>query len=750
MKSVLGPRLVLRRSALLCLAGPVFSISPLLLGQSVSYTGTSPALNFGNVNVCSAGAATPAPCSKTLTLTYKVTATGTLGTPRAVTEGTPDLDYTLASGGTCTGLVTQGTSCTVKVKLAPRYSGLRKGAVEIVDTTGKLLATTLIYGIGVAPQIAFDPAAQTTVAAGSAAIASSFVIDESGYFYVSCDLCFDYQATGIDKIPADGGTPTSLNTAGLDVGAPSALDGAGNLFVMGDNLDLIELPAGGGAPITLPFGDGFDSPINMAVDGSGNLFVLYQYYVSGIEMFGVAKIPAGGGPETTLPFTFPTDIYNRESAKSLAVDDLGNVFVLFVAYPGFTGKVYELPPDGSGQVVLPPTFGAAGGYMAADAAGDLFVGNFPQVEEIPLGASSAITISAFPTPEYSYSPDVAVNPAGDVFSILPGGNLLELHRSQPPSLTFPETALGTTSIPLSINIQNTGNASLSLSGITPNGPFATVSGASSDCATSSSLAPGGRCNLRVTFKPESEDGTTGSVTLTDNALNQSDASQVIELSGTIGDAPLARLSATTLQYGDIPFASSKTLALTISNIGGGTLTLAPSINGPSYKIASSTCSAGVAAGKSCALQLDYAPVAVGTHNDILTLVTNGSLNNGPTTLTVPLKGLATGVGALEAEKTIVFPDYLQGQGDPYTVMPITIYNVGVPGNVTVSTHINGPSFNVVGSTCTAGVTPGNTCTLQVQFNPASLGAHTDTLTLTPSSGAASSIVYLQGYEDLSD
>ncbi|AXC14034.1 hypothetical protein ACPOL_4768 [Acidisarcina polymorpha] len=78
---------------------------------------------------------------------------------------------------------------------------------------------------------------------------------------------------------------------------------------------------------------------------------------------------------------------------------------------------------------------------------------------------------------------------------------------------------------------------------------------------------------------------TGSVTLTDNALNKSGAIQVIELSGTVGAAPLAKLSATTLQYGDVAYASSKTLPLTITNVGGGTLTLAPSINGPSYTIA---------------------------------------------------------------------------------------------------------------------------------------------------------------------
>ncbi|AXC14035.1 hypothetical protein ACPOL_4769 [Acidisarcina polymorpha] len=77
-------------------------------------------------------------------------------------------------------------------------------------------------------------------------------------------------------------------------------------------------------------------------------------------------------------------------------------------------------------------------------------------------------------------------------------------------------------------------------------------------------------------------------------------------------------------------------------------------------------------------------------------------------------------------------------------MPITIYNFGVPGKVTVSSRINGPSFDLVGSTCSAGVTTAGTCTLQVQFNPAGPGSHTDILTLTPSVGAASSTVYLRG------
>ena len=56
----------LRRSAFCSLAVLAFSASPLLYGQSVTYTGSTPALDFGSVNVCPSGATSPAPCSKTL------------------------------------------------------------------------------------------------------------------------------------------------------------------------------------------------------------------------------------------------------------------------------------------------------------------------------------------------------------------------------------------------------------------------------------------------------------------------------------------------------------------------------------------------------------------------------------------------------------------------------------------------------------------------------------------------------------
>ncbi len=108
-------------------------------------------VNFGAANVCSAGQTTPSPCSNILTLNYTVTASGTLGTPQVFTQGAPNLDFRLASGNTCTGAVTAGSTCAVNVTFAPQFAGPRSGAVQIVDGSGNVLASTLVYGTGGGP-----------------------------------------------------------------------------------------------------------------------------------------------------------------------------------------------------------------------------------------------------------------------------------------------------------------------------------------------------------------------------------------------------------------------------------------------------------------------------------------------------------------------------------------------------------------------------------------------------------------------
>ena len=112
-------------------------------------------VNFPALNICAPGQTTMAACNRTITLNYNVTAGGTLGTPIVLTQGAPNLDFTLAGGSTCTGAVTAGSTCTVNATFAPTFSGQRAGVVQIVDGSGNVLAATLVYGLGQGPEMDF-------------------------------------------------------------------------------------------------------------------------------------------------------------------------------------------------------------------------------------------------------------------------------------------------------------------------------------------------------------------------------------------------------------------------------------------------------------------------------------------------------------------------------------------------------------------------------------------------------------------
>jgi hypothetical protein len=745
MENFFAVRLVFRLPASLSLAlVALFAACP-LHGQSVTYAGTSSSLNFGSVNVCPSGATTPAPCGKSLTLTYNVTAGGTLGTPKALTLGAPDLDYVLAGGSTCVGLVTEGTTCKVNVTFSPRYAGARNGGVQIVSASGAVLATTLIYGVGDAPQIAFDPGAQTTLA-GAPPQAHALTVDELGNVYL-----VDTIDGLVLKLPADGGAAIPLG-AGWGMPTGIEIDGAGNAFVAnnfrgfpeaGPYSAVEELPGDGGAQVTLPF-TGLGTLGTLSVDGAGDIFLVNE---DGVLIdnentdFFVFELPAGGA-QVTLPFQgirFPYGV---------AVNYKGDVYVSSASATSRNCYVYKLPPNGGTQGTLPSKGLISPGELAVDAAGDVFVDDEDthRMLQIPSGGTAPITIGNFPSTGV-YPRGVALSSAGDLF--VPGtiSPLMVIHRSQPPSLSFVQTPVGSTSSdsPQSVQIQNIGNETLALSGLSVSGNFALVpgSGTPADCTAASSLAPGARCNISVSFKPEEGGGPlTGTVTLTDNALNGEPATQSIQLSGGAeAYPPQVQVSATTLRFGDIAYPNGSTLPLTVTNIGGGTLTVAPSINGPSYTISGSTCAGGVAAGANCTLTVQYSPVSVGYHDDILTLATNGGSNP-----TVSLQALATGVGAIESETPLQFGTVVLGVGS-YNVLPLTIYNYGVAGTVTFGTSLNGPSYKVLTTaqnTCLSGIAAGQSCVLPIAFEPVSAGMHGDILTLTPSVGAASSTAHLDG------
>ena len=456
--------------------------------------------------MCPGGIGT-APCSQTATLNYSVRDQGTLGTPKVLTEGAANLDFTLASGSTCTGSVTAGQSCTVNVTFAPKYPGLRRGAVEIVDGSGNVLATTYIYGVGVGPEIVFDPGTQTTVGSG---LISPFgvAVDAAGNVYIA-----DNSNNRVVEVPAGGGAQTTV-ASGLNYPYGVAVDGAGNVYISDtlNNGRVVEVPAGGGAQTTV--GSGLHLPHGLAVDGAGNV------YIADTSNNRVVEVPAGGGAQTTVAS-------GLDKPVGVAVDGAGNVYIADTG----NNRVVEVPAGGGAQTTVASGFNSPFG-VAVDAAGNVYIAdnfNNGRVVEVPAGGGAQTTIVGS---GLFFADGVAVDAAGNVYIADNGNNrVVEVQRSQAPALTFADTTVGNTSSdsPQAVMVENIGNSLLTGTVGAPTNTSFTVG--SGGCGSAFSLAAGASCTLSYSFTPLAGGPLTGSATLTDNSLNASNAMQSILLGG---------------------------------------------------------------------------------------------------------------------------------------------------------------------------------------------------------------------------
>jgi hypothetical protein len=456
--------------------------------QSVSFAGPGSSVNFGNVNLCPTGHTTPAPCSEALALTYHVTVGGTLGTIKVVTQGTPNLDFTLASGSTCSGSVTAGNTCKVNVKFAPLYVGSRPGAVQITDESGKVLATTLIYGSGVGPQIEF-PLVQINVL-NKFDGPPELAVDSIGDLFIA--------EGSLIEIPAGGGPAVTLGS-GIQNASGVALDGAGNVYFSDNSSNgqtVVEIPAGDGAQITLPF-EGLSFPYQIAVGVTGDVFVADS--LNG----RVVELPSDGSAQVTLPFTY------LNFPVAVAVDGGGDVFAA-----GET-ELLKLPGDGGPQVTL---FGEDAGWnslsgLAADGLNDVFVvggESFPGIVEFPAGGG--VTSVGQNLSDITSPTKVAVDAGGDFFVVDEHG-VDKLQGSESAALSFGTIAIGSpTTMPLTFT--NAGTETLTVVPSFNTSSYTVQSIEPTDCLAGT--APGQSCTLQIQFSPPTTGELDGILTLQTN------------------------------------------------------------------------------------------------------------------------------------------------------------------------------------------------------------------------------------------
>jgi hypothetical protein len=221
---------------------------------------------------------------------------------------------------------------------------------------------------------------------------------------------------------------------------------------------------------------------------------------------------------------------------------------------------------------------------------------------------------------------VALSPASaSAGGPAPGASL------SPASLTFASQTVGASGSAQTVTLTNTGNATLTLTGISITGADPSDFTETNNCG--SSIAAGAGCTISITFTP----GASGSLsaTLSVTATSVGDPSVGLTGTGTStgggtgGSAPLLTLSSASLAFGSQPVdATSSAQTVTLSNTGSAALSITSltitGTNAGNFAEIGNTCGSSVAAGGTCTVAVTFTPSAAGSSTAALSITDNAT------------------------------------------------------------------------------------------------------------------------------
>ncbi len=302
----------------------------------------------------------------------------------------------------------------------------------------------------------------------------------------------------------------------------------------------------------------------------------------------------------------------------------------------------------------------------------------------------------------------------------------------PPSLTFGNQNLGTTSGSQMVTLSNTGATALTVTGIGASANF----GATTACV--GSVAASGSCTIYVTFSPTAINLLTGTLTITDNGGGVAGSTQTVALSGT-GINPGAGLSAASEAFGSqVINTTSSTRTVTLTSTGTTSLSIASititGTNTPDFH-ETNPCPATLAPAAKCTISLTYTPTILGAETASLSVTDNAS--NSPQMVAL------TGTGAAPAflsSTSLAFGSV--GENSP-SAKTITLYNNEAVALTISSITTGNPDFTE-SNTCGTSLAAKGHCTITVTLTPSILGAETGTLTVNDAASNSPQIAALTG------
>jgi VCBS repeat protein/HYDIN/CFA65/VesB family protein/ASPM-SPD-2-Hydin domain-containing protein len=366
-------------------------------------------------------------------------------------------------------------------------------------------------------------------------------------------------------------------------------------------------------------------------------------------------------------------------------------------------------------------------------------GTFQPVQNyLVSGFSSVVATADF---NGDNAPDaLLVDAAEEFISILLNQTLPPIAVS-PPSLSFGNQLVGTSSATQAITVTNNGAAATTIT-IAASGDFTQTNTCPVSPAT---LAVAANCTINVAFNPSSTGLRNGIVTITHNLAG---SPQTVALSGT-GVAPVVSLGGmTSISFGNQLVGSSSAVQMvTLSNTGTATLTITSiaiaGANSGDYS-ETNTCGSSVAAGANCSISVTFKPTATGARSASLTITDNA--NGSPQNVALTGAGTAP-VVSLGGTTNLNFGNVPVGSTG--TAQTVTLTNTGTAPLTITSIAVTGTNSGDFADTNTcpasgATLAAGASCTISVTFTPTATGSRAASVSITDDAAGSPQSVSLTG------
>ena len=420
-----------------------------------------------------------------------------------------------------------------------------------------------------------------------------------------------------------------------------------------------------------------------------------------IPLTGTAIVAVRNINVTPWPLDFGSVPVGQSKTETFTVTNTGNVDATItkakapiggefsVAAPINEGTVIGVGQSLDVQVTYTPT--AAG---PATAQYEITSDTGQGAMELPLTGTTPSEFTASPNPVAFQGP---------------GGN------GQPTGTTATTT----------VHVTNSGPAPETFDGIAglTSGQFA-VTG---EPANGTSIAPGSGFDLTVAYSPTAVGTQTDSIIVDDPG-----DPLTIPVSGTsIAAVRSLSVNPASQDFGSVAVGQSKTEPFTFTNTGNAPVTIsgvtAPTGGQFSFNPPVTTPTS-IAAGQSLTVNVTYTPTAAGPTTDQFAITSDA--NQGPATLTVPLKGST--VSEFTTATTPVSFQGPDGKGQPTGVTATTTVHVtnggSAPEEFDGIAGLTSGQFTVTGAPASGSVIqPGAGFDLSVSYAPNTVGTQSDSI-----------------------